>query len=144
MQTVWKGLKTLTDVLDVTPGTIENCSEVLRQGHLLAISPGGVREALFGDHNYEIIWADRKGFAKAAIAGKSRIIPMFTKNSREAMRTLGLFRGWFRWFYEKTRLPLVPIYGVFPVKLVTFVGKPIEYDENRSVDELVALVLIRS
>jgi hypothetical protein len=52
-----------------------------------------------------------------------------------------LFLGFFRWIYEKTRLPLVPIYGLFPVKLVTYIGKPIEYEENRTVEELVELVL---
>ncbi len=137
---LFKGLKTLTEVLDVTPGTVENCADVLKKGHILAISPGGVREALFGDHNYELIWADRKGFAKAAIKAKVSVIPMFTKNSREAIRSLGLFRRFFRWVYEKTRLPLVPIYGIFPVKLITYIGKPIEHDDNRSVDELVTQV----
>jgi hypothetical protein len=34
---------------------------------------------------------------------------------------------------------LVPIYGLFPVKLVSYIGKPILYDENRSVEELVEL-----
>lgn len=28
---------------------------------------GGVREALFGDENYPIMWGKRQGFAKAAI-----------------------------------------------------------------------------
>jgi len=26
--------------------------------------------------------------------------------------------AWLRWLYEKTRLPLIPIYGGFPVKLM--------------------------
>ena len=89
---------------------------------------------------------------------------MYTKNCREAIRSLSLFRskqleysaslafklfkhfyykftkGFFRWIYEKTRLPLVPIYGLFPVKMITYLGKPIEYDENRSVEQLVELV----
>ena len=65
---------------------------------------------------------------------------MFTKNCRETIRTIPFFRGFFRWFYEKTKLPFVPAYGLFPVKLITYIGKPIEYDENRSVEELVELV----
>lgn len=28
-----------------------------------------------------------------------------------------LFLGWLRRLYEKTRLPIVPIYGIFPVKM---------------------------
>jgi hypothetical protein len=37
---------------------------------LLAISPGGVREMLFSDSNYNLIWNKRKGFAKIAIEAK--------------------------------------------------------------------------
>ena len=32
---------------------------------------GGVREALFGDQNYQLIWKERKGFAKVAIDAKA-------------------------------------------------------------------------
>ena len=42
----------------------------LKNGELLAISPGGVREALFSDENYKMIWNGRKGFAKVAIEAK--------------------------------------------------------------------------
>ena len=35
------------------------------------------------------------------------------------------FPGFFRWIYEKTKLPLIPLYGGFPVKLRTYLGKPI-------------------
>lgn len=39
----------------------------LRNGHLLGISPGGVREALFSDETYPLLWGKRKGFAQVAI-----------------------------------------------------------------------------
>lgn len=133
------GIGPLLEAFEVTPGTLEMCIQLLKEGNLMAISPGGVREALFSDHNYNLIWGSRCGFAKAAILSKAPVIPMFTQNSREAFRSLGIFRSLFRWIYETTRLPLVPIYGMFPVKLRTFIGKPIEYDENRSVEELVEL-----
>jgi len=29
-----------------------------------------------------------------------------------------VFTAWLRWLYEKTRLPLIPIYGGFPVKMM--------------------------
>jgi len=44
-------------------------------------------------------------------------------------------RIWLK-IYAKTKLPLVPIYGGFPVKLVTYVGKPIPYDGNLTPEEL--------
>ncbi|CAF4983420.1 unnamed protein product, partial [Rotaria sp. Silwood1] len=40
------------------------------------------------------------------------------------------------YIYEKTRLPLVPIYGIFPVKLITYLGEPIPYDPNVTPEAL--------
>lgn len=37
---------------------------------MVAVSPGGVREALFSDGNYTIMWKNRKGFAQVAIDAK--------------------------------------------------------------------------
>lgn len=46
----------------------------------------------------------------------------------------------FRWVYEKTRLPVVPLYGGFPVKLRTLVGDPIMPDVTMTPDELTVKV----
>ena len=35
----------------------------------------------------------------------------------------------------KTRLPVIPIYGGFPVKLRTIIGPPVEYDPDRCTPE---------
>jgi len=59
---------------------------------------------------------------------------MFTKNVREAVRAMTIgrrmcrfsnryffnfcFKGFLSYIYEKTRLPLVPLYGMFPVKMM--------------------------
>ncbi len=39
-------------------------------------------------------------------------------------------------FYERTRLPLAPIFGGFPVKLRTFIGKPIPFDPTDTPETL--------
>ncbi|XP_071117548.1 DGAT1/2-independent enzyme synthesizing storage lipids-like isoform X1 [Haliotis cracherodii] len=119
------GWRLLMEVFHVTPGTVQSCVDVLKAGHILTISPGGVREALFGDEYYHVMWAKRTGFAKVALQANVPVIPMFTMNSREAFRTPGWGRSLLRKFYEITRLPLVPIYGFFPVKLRTYLGKPL-------------------
>lgn len=55
-------------VFNITPGTVEDCMARLKDGHLLCIAPGGVREALFSDpSSYNIMWARRLGFAKVII-----------------------------------------------------------------------------
>lgn len=53
-------------VFCVIAGGQENCVAALKSGELLAISPGGVREAFFGQ-DYRLVWKGRVGFAKVAI-----------------------------------------------------------------------------
>ncbi|ESN93626.1 hypothetical protein HELRODRAFT_157832 [Helobdella robusta] len=130
------GFKMLMRELRVIPGTVATCSELLQNGNLMAIAPGGVREALFGDEYYNLLWANRKGFAKVIKEAGVPVIPMFTKNSREAFRTIGLFKSFFRYLYERYRFPFVPIYGGYPVKLKTYLGEPITFDESRTIDEI--------
>ncbi|VVD03526.1 unnamed protein product [Leptidea sinapis] len=105
------GWRSLLELLCVIPGTVQECAAVLKSGNPLAISPGGVYEAQFGDHDYRLYWKSRIGFAKP-------IVPMFTQNVREAFRTVGWLRGVCLRLYSATRIPLTPVYGGFPVKLV--------------------------
>ena len=56
-------------VFCVIPGGQANCMAALKRGDLLAISPGGVREAFFGQ-GYRLVWKDRVGFAKVAVDAK--------------------------------------------------------------------------
>lgn len=64
------------------------------------------------------------------------IIPIFTENVREAFRCMSFGRRYLLKLYLKTRLPFVPIYGGFPVKLRTHVGEPIPYDQNLTPEDL--------
>jgi len=59
------------------------------------------------------------------------VIPMFTENCRDAFRTPRWGRRIFRPIYERTRMPLCPIYGGFPVKMITHLGKPIFFNSPR-------------
>ena len=61
---------------------------------------------------------------------------MFTKNIREAFRNIGWGRRLWLRIYAATRFPCRPIYGGFPVKLKTYVGKPIPYDANLTPEQL--------
>uniref|UniRef100_A0A915KKA9 Phospholipid/glycerol acyltransferase domain-containing protein n=1 Tax=Romanomermis culicivorax TaxID=13658 RepID=A0A915KKA9_ROMCU len=131
------GWKTLMEVFCITSGTVESCTERLKEGNLLCVAPGGVREALFSDSDtYKLLWSNRVGFAKVAVNAETCVIPMFTENCREVFRTPYWARWLLRDFYERTRIPLVPIYGGFPVKMRTYVGKPIKFDPNLEPEEL--------
>ncbi|XP_035751758.1 transmembrane protein 68-like [Egretta garzetta] len=148
------GLKLLLEVTGIMPGTREECLIALKNGHLVSISPGGVREALFSDESYQLMWGNRKGFAQVALDAKVPIIPMYTQNVREGYRMLKerncafqtsayfgfsntLAVEFFRQLYESTRLPFTPPYGGLPVKFRTYIGEPIPYDPNITTEELV-------
>lgn len=130
------GLRLLMEVIQATPGTVPQIADLLKSGEVVSVAPGGIREAQFSTEYYELVWNNHLGFAKAACLGKAPIVPVFTKNIREAFRTAPFLRGFFRKIYEKTKLPLLPLYGGFPVKLKTYVGKPIPYDENATPEEV--------
>lgn len=101
----------ISEAMKVCPGTVQTCSNTLREGNLLAISPGGVYEAQFGNNNYELLWKNRVGFAKVAIDAKAPIIPMFTENLREGFRSVNFMQRLFIKLYNKTKFPVRPIYG---------------------------------
>lgn len=65
---------------------------------------------------------------------------MFTENIREAFRSFSWGLRFWRWLYAKTHLPLVPIYGFFPVKMKSYIGKPIPYDPNNTPEMLAQQV----
>ncbi|VDM69617.1 unnamed protein product, partial [Strongylus vulgaris] len=108
------GWSAICKVFSITAGTVEECTNQLREGNLLCIAPGGVREALFSDPNvYDMLWGKRLGFARVVINARTPVIPMFTENCRESFRTPVWGRSFFRWVYEKTKMPLCPVYGGF-------------------------------
>ena len=64
------------------------------------------------------------------------IIPIFTENIREAYCTMHWSKNIWRFLYEKTRLPMVPVYGGYPVRLTTHVGTPIRALKDESAEQL--------
>ncbi|KAH7646442.1 DGAT1/2-independent enzyme synthesizing storage lipids [Dermatophagoides farinae] len=133
------GWSLMVRVLKLFPGSVSSCVKLLNEGNLIAIAPGGVREAQFGNHNYNLIWAGRVGFAKVAKQANVPIIPVFTQNIREAFRTVQIFPNFFRKIYDSYKLPLMLIYGGFPVKLKTIVGKPIHFSSDCTVEEIAEM-----
>ncbi|XP_075679607.1 DGAT1/2-independent enzyme synthesizing storage lipids-like [Dermatophagoides pteronyssinus] len=123
----------------IFPGPASKCIETLKQGHLLVIAPGGTREAQFATTQYETLWNNRCGFARVAKEAKVDIIPIFTKNSRQIYIIPRIFQILLKPLYELTRIPVVPFFGGFPVKLTSFIGKPIHYDSVDSPEELARI-----
>lgn len=65
---------------------------------------------------------------------------MFTENLREAFRTVSIGKRIFLKLYQRLKFPFAPIYGGFPVKLITHLGKPIPYDPTLTPEQLQAKV----
>lgn len=119
----------------------EVARDLLQQGVLVGVAPGGVREAISGkENNYRLVWGERKGFARLALEAKVPIIPGFTQNVESLYHAPLAGHPFFQKLYNKTRLPIVPIVGLgpfpFPVKLTTWLGPPVEPQEADTVDVL--------
>ncbi len=100
------GFETLLQAMGAMKQNRKKCVELLERGELVAIYPGGAKEFFFSDNNYKIFWENRKGFARIALETKSKIIPMFTKNSREIHGFLRLAEKKFIYqCYEKYKWP---------------------------------------
>ncbi|XP_070603860.1 DGAT1/2-independent enzyme synthesizing storage lipids-like isoform X2 [Erythrolamprus reginae] len=130
------GLKQFFSVNRCDCPTRERCLNILKQGHLLGLAPGGLREENYGNNQYKLIWKARKGFAHLAIDANVPIIPMFTQNIREGYMSYLNIRP-MRWLYERKRWLVFPLCGWFPVKLITHIGKPIPYDPDITPEKLV-------
>jgi len=126
-------------------GPREKIVETLLKGDIVALSPGGTREAIFSK-NYNLLWKDRVGFAECLISCKlnklnnqSRnqdqtrkvaVLPMFTKNLRSMLDYPSFIKNrYVKYFYETFKWPLYPLFGGFPVRLTTYIGEPIYVED---------------
>ena len=124
----------------LTPSALFVILCMFRSGKLLGIAPGGAYESLFGDSNYPVLWQSRVGFAKVALKANKPIIPVFTENIRENTVTLAgrmnIGKEMWEKLYRSTKMPVVPMYGLFPVKLRTHIGIPIYPRPGMTPEEL--------
>jgi len=127
------------------PGRPEDAAQLLRDGHLVGVFPGGVREAIAGEgKKYQLLWGKRLGFARVALETQVPIVPAFTENADELYKLPLAGGNLLRKFYEKTRLPIIPPVGLgllpFPVKLRAWVGPQILPQKDDTPESLAARV----
>jgi 1-acyl-sn-glycerol-3-phosphate acyltransferase len=127
------GLGQTLSEIGFIPGNREAVVERLKQGDLLGIAPGGMKESLRDRrerHTFD--WSKRRGFAWAALSAGVPIIPAVCPNSDEIFTVYG--NPVSSWAYKRFKIPLPVFRGVGPtpvprpVKLVSVVGKPIMPD----------------
>lgn len=71
------GLRDFLQHFGIVRGNRHNCTTLLRQGEVVAVFPGGGREAMSGKHQkYVLDWRGRTGFARMAIETGAPIVPM--------------------------------------------------------------------
>lgn len=71
------GLRDFLQHFGIVRGNRHNCTTLLRQGEVVAVFPGGGREAMSGKHEkYVLDWRGRTGFARMAIETGAPIVPM--------------------------------------------------------------------
>jgi 1-acyl-sn-glycerol-3-phosphate acyltransferase len=114
-------------------GTREELVQRLKDGDMLGIAPGGMKESLrTSKHRYEFDWSSRRGFAAVAMQAGVPVVPTACPQAdliytvHENPITPWVFRNFKvpapivtgRWFSVLPR----------PVKLVHLVGKPIYPD----------------
>lgn len=112
-------------------GSPEAGEKLLREGNLLALSPGGMRESLRPTtKRYQIDWEGRLGFARLAIKAQVPVIlaacphadDIFTVHENLVTQLV----------YEKFRWPLPLFHGLGPtllprpVRLTHYLSKPID------------------
>lgn len=124
------GLRLLLEVLNSFPGSVNDCVQALNNGEILLIYPGGLREAMLSDENYKLLWKTRRGYSRVAVKAEVPIIPFFTENIREACWAVKFSIRLASYLYEKTKFPILPLIGIFPVGLTTYFGKPVWINDH--------------
>lgn len=76
---LWKipGFQKLIEAIGALPGEPQAAEELLKQGELVVVYPGGVDDSLkLVGERYQLKWKARSGFAKVALAARVPIIPV--------------------------------------------------------------------
>jgi 1-acyl-sn-glycerol-3-phosphate acyltransferase len=114
--------------MSAVPGDPTVARQLLDEGRLLGVAPGGMREALRpSTHRYTLDWKNRTGFAKLALEAK---VPVVLAACPRADDLYDVFdNAATRFIYERFRfpLPLIRGRGLLPrkVPLVHMVSEPI-------------------
>lgn len=130
--------------LGIRPARPETGEQLLRDGELLMLAPGGTREALRPHtQRYQSLWHDRLGFARLALRTG---VPVLVAGCPAADRIYKVYPSRLtRSVYRRTRWPLPIARGVGPtavprpVRLTGYVGAPVVPPPGADADDPAAV-----
>ena len=104
----------------VVPGSPEFALELLSQGHLVVVAPGGMREAIRASTDrYQLYWRKRKGFVRLAINAQCPIVLAACPRADDIYRIRN--SKFTRSVYKYLKLPVPMATGFGP----TLIPKPV-------------------
>jgi 1-acyl-sn-glycerol-3-phosphate acyltransferase len=146
-------IRPLLDDLHIRPAEPGAALALLRQGELVFVAPGGMREALRPySRRYEPDWHDRKGFVRLALRAQVPVV-LFACPAADRIYTVYDLPLTER-FYQRFHLPLALVRGVGPtlvprpVRLTHHISEPIppppdDADDPEAVDRFHAVLVAR-
>ena len=129
--------------LGIVPASMLNAKKLLKEGEVLGVAPGGMREALRpSKERYQLKWHRRKGFIRLAIEMQVPIVLAACPSSDRIFKVYESFLTAFAYNKFKIPLPLFKGYGLSyfprPVKLTHYLSGPIYPPEvSTNIDEHV-------
>lgn len=132
------GLGSLMESLGSREGTHENAVSMLKNGEILVVAPGGMREALRPSREkYKVMWGRRRGFARLAIETACPIVLAACPSSDDLYYIAPSYVT--VWAYKTLKIPLFFAKGIGfspipkPVKLTHYLSEPL-YPPKKSED----------
>lgn len=122
----------------------KNAKELLKQGNVVLLAPGGIYEALVAEPGMKRIpWERRSGFVRMGVETGVPIVPTYCDGLNELYYNSKFLLKIRIRFLETLRFSLPFFYGLgllpFPNKLTHYIGKPISTKRKKgeSVDKAI-------
>lgn len=124
-------------------GSNDGGKELLADGNIVAVAPGGMQEALrSSEERYQVRWSKRRGFARMAMEAQVPIILAACPRADDMFEVYPNFLT--KMIYDRLRLPLPLMRGIGPtiiprpVKLVHYLSeamRPPKIDADPEVNQ---------
>lgn len=139
----------MVDRLASSLGLVQASQEMglakLAEGKIVAVAPGGMREALrSSEMKYSVNWSGREGFIKLAKKARVKIVLAACPAADDIFTVYE--NPVTKFFYRKFRMPFPlvkgwgPTFTPRPVKLIHQLSRPIDSTKH-SIDELKQILL---